>query len=163
MFLEIIVTNAILINFILNFLFVAHPDTTSYTIYFIVSLLLESPFVLLYCWWKSGFSFQGWSWKWKCGRQSGARWKLPGSNNNNDEDINGGGSNARLLPLDNSDVDAAGEDIAVASSSFITAVESSGGAVPAVAAKHEDVTELEPDLETGLARPTALNSEVSVS
>jgi len=70
MLLEIIATNAIIIGFIFNVLFVEHPDSQSYTIYFAVGLLLQTPFLLLWWWWRrSGFGF------WLCGRRGRARRK----------------------------------------------------------------------------------------
>jgi hypothetical protein len=50
MFKEI-VSLAIILGFILNIIYVAHPNTTSYTIAFALSLLALSPFVLLWRYW----------------------------------------------------------------------------------------------------------------
>jgi hypothetical protein len=50
MFKEI-VSLAIILGFILNIIYVAHPNTTSYTIAFAFSLLALSPFVLLWRYW----------------------------------------------------------------------------------------------------------------
>jgi membrane protein implicated in regulation of membrane protease activity len=47
--LEIIVTAAIILGFVLNIFFVDHPDTTSYTAAFVLSLLVEG--VILGLWW----------------------------------------------------------------------------------------------------------------
>jgi O-antigen/teichoic acid export membrane protein len=47
MFKEI-VSLAIILGFILNIIYVAHPNTTSYTIAFVLSLIALSPFVLLW-------------------------------------------------------------------------------------------------------------------
>ncbi|TVY12870.1 hypothetical protein LARI1_G008850 [Lachnellula arida] len=49
MFKEVVVSGAIILGFLFNIAFVAHPDTTSYTIAFIISLVVLSPFVL---WWR---------------------------------------------------------------------------------------------------------------
>jgi hypothetical protein len=50
MFKEII-SLAIILGFILNIFYVAHPNTTSYTIAFVLSLFALSPFVLLWRYW----------------------------------------------------------------------------------------------------------------
>jgi hypothetical protein len=50
MFKEI-VSLAIILGFILNIIYVAHPNTTSYTIAFVLSLIALSPFVLLWRYW----------------------------------------------------------------------------------------------------------------
>ena len=47
--LEIIITTAIILGFILNIAFVNHPDTTSYTIAFVLSLLVEG--AVMGMWW----------------------------------------------------------------------------------------------------------------
>lgn len=49
MFTEVVVSGAIILGFLFNIAFVAHPDTTSYTIAFVISLVVLSPFVL---WWR---------------------------------------------------------------------------------------------------------------
>jgi hypothetical protein len=43
-----IVSFAIILGFILNIIYVAHPNTTSYAIAFVLSLIALSPFVLLW-------------------------------------------------------------------------------------------------------------------
>jgi hypothetical protein len=43
-----IVSLAIILGFILNIIYVAHPNTTSYTIAFVLSLIALSPFTLLW-------------------------------------------------------------------------------------------------------------------
>jgi hypothetical protein len=50
MFKEI-VSLAIIVGFILNILYVEHPNTTSYTIAFILSLAVISPFGLAWRYW----------------------------------------------------------------------------------------------------------------
>jgi hypothetical protein len=50
MFKEI-VSLAIILGFILNIIYVAHPNTTSYTIAFVLSLIALSPFLLLWRYW----------------------------------------------------------------------------------------------------------------
>ena len=50
MFKEIVSLDIIL-GFILNIIYVAHPNTTSYTIAFVLSLIALSPFVLLWRYW----------------------------------------------------------------------------------------------------------------
>jgi hypothetical protein len=47
MFKEI-VSLAIILGFILNIIYVAHPNTTSYTIAFVLSLIALSPLVLMW-------------------------------------------------------------------------------------------------------------------
>ncbi|TVY48902.1 hypothetical protein LOCC1_G001496 [Lachnellula occidentalis] len=51
MFKEVVISGAIILGFLINIAFVAHPDTTSYTIAFVISLIVLSPFVL---WWRYG-------------------------------------------------------------------------------------------------------------
>jgi hypothetical protein len=53
--LKEVVSLAIILSFIINFVFVPHPHTSSYTIYFVLSLLAISPFLLL---WKVWLSFR---------------------------------------------------------------------------------------------------------
>ena len=48
-----VVSLAIILGFIANVLWVAHPNTTSYTIAFVASLAALSPFVLGYRYWSS--------------------------------------------------------------------------------------------------------------
>ena len=48
-----VVSLAIIIGWFLNFFYVEHPDTKSYTLYFSISLLGLSPFVLLWKYWIS--------------------------------------------------------------------------------------------------------------
>jgi len=52
MFKEI-VSLAIITGFILNIIFVDHPNTASYTLYFVVSLAAFTPFILGWRWWCS--------------------------------------------------------------------------------------------------------------
>jgi len=52
MFKEI-VSLAIITGFILNIIFVDHPNTASYTLYFVVSLAAFTPFILGWRWWFS--------------------------------------------------------------------------------------------------------------
>lgn len=52
MTLQIIVTGAIMLGFVLNIIFVDHPDTTSYTVAFVISLAVEG--LLLGIWRKWG-------------------------------------------------------------------------------------------------------------
>ena len=47
------VSLAIIGSFILNIIFVDHPNTTSYTLYFSLSLFALSPFALLWRWYWS--------------------------------------------------------------------------------------------------------------
>ncbi|TVY36979.1 hypothetical protein LSUB1_G004346 [Lachnellula subtilissima] len=49
MFKEVVVSGAIILGFLINIAFVAHPNTTSYTIAFIISLVGLSPFAV---WWR---------------------------------------------------------------------------------------------------------------
>ncbi|KAH6681896.1 hypothetical protein B0J14DRAFT_225943 [Halenospora varia] len=49
MFKEVVISAAILLGFLLNILFVDHPNVVSYTIAFVISLGALSPFVI---WWK---------------------------------------------------------------------------------------------------------------
>jgi hypothetical protein len=49
MFKEVVISGAIILGFLINIAFVAHPDATSYTIAFVISLVTLSPFVL---WWR---------------------------------------------------------------------------------------------------------------
>ncbi|KAH8658795.1 hypothetical protein BGZ60DRAFT_434279 [Tricladium varicosporioides] len=49
MFKEVVISAAILLGFLLNILFVDHPNVASYTIAFVISLVVLSPFVV---WWK---------------------------------------------------------------------------------------------------------------
>jgi hypothetical protein len=49
--LKEIVSLAIILSFVINLLFVPHPNRSSYTVYFVFSLLAISPFVVLWrCW-----------------------------------------------------------------------------------------------------------------
>lgn len=48
-----IISLAIILSFIINLAFVPHPDTSSYTIYFTLSLLAISPFLMLWRFWLS--------------------------------------------------------------------------------------------------------------
>lgn len=45
------VSGAIIIDFVLNVLFVDHPDTASYTFYFSLSFLGLTPFMALWAYW----------------------------------------------------------------------------------------------------------------
>ena len=49
MFKEVVVSGAIILGFLFNIAFVAHPNTASYTIAFIISLVRLSPFAV---WWR---------------------------------------------------------------------------------------------------------------
>lgn len=49
MFKEVVISGAIILGFFINLAWVAHPDVTSYTIAFVISLVVEAPFVL---WWR---------------------------------------------------------------------------------------------------------------
>lgn len=49
MFKEVVISGAIILGFLINIAFVAHPDVASYTIAFVISLIILSPFVF---WWK---------------------------------------------------------------------------------------------------------------
>jgi hypothetical protein len=49
MFKEVVVSIAIILGFVLNLLFVDHPNVTSYTITFAISMAVISPVAL---WWK---------------------------------------------------------------------------------------------------------------
>lgn len=52
MFVEVIVSLAIIFSFILNILYVDHPETISYTVGFVVSLLVMLPFMLAWRYWQ---------------------------------------------------------------------------------------------------------------
>ncbi|KAF4637605.1 hypothetical protein G7Y89_g469 [Cudoniella acicularis] len=49
MFKEVVISAAILLGFLLNILFVDHPNVASYTVAFVLSLIALAPFIL---WWK---------------------------------------------------------------------------------------------------------------
>ncbi|EPE35088.1 hypothetical protein GLAREA_10784 [Glarea lozoyensis ATCC 20868] len=49
MFKEVIVSAAIILGFFLNLFFVEHPNVTSYTITFAISMVVITPFAL---WWR---------------------------------------------------------------------------------------------------------------
>ena len=57
MFKEIVVSAAIISSFLLNIAFVDHPDVSSYTIYFIISLLAIPLLLLLWNYVRSGNNF----------------------------------------------------------------------------------------------------------
>ncbi|RFU25300.1 hypothetical protein B7463_g11031, partial [Scytalidium lignicola] len=142
MFLEFIVTTAIIIGFILNVLYVDHPDTRSYTIYFVLGLLIQSPFILLWRWWKS---------EWGCGRRHSAGRKLPDGN-------------VSLLPLVNaSTVEVGSVNVTETTATTSVAVEGIDD-VALTAAKDDDgVIALERDLEMGLVDAVIVNGQVSGS
>jgi len=53
MFKEV-VSGAIIIGFVLNLAFVDHPDQKSYTIAFVLALLMESPVLVVWWYWWGG-------------------------------------------------------------------------------------------------------------
>lgn len=53
MLLEVIISLAIILSFVANLLWIDHPDTGSYTLYFVLSLLLIAPFPLAWKFWKA--------------------------------------------------------------------------------------------------------------
>lgn len=52
MFKEV-VSLAIIVSFFLNLAYVPHPNSSSYTFYFVLSLLVISPFVFAWRFWQS--------------------------------------------------------------------------------------------------------------
>jgi hypothetical protein len=50
MFKQIVISFAIISSFIINIIIVPHPNTVSYTLYFVVSLVATAPFLAVFSW-----------------------------------------------------------------------------------------------------------------